>query len=819
MKNKIIFYLILNFLIIEINSIQIHPLNEINQTCTLDVNDSIDYYYFYTSVANEKVNEHISYFISNEITEFKISYIFLEKDSYEDLTDSDVNNYSFNEDSEFMNWKNFFKTIFKTDNKQKGLLLKMKIIKSAGNSFNISRINLTLIEPHDITILIPENQTNYFYIDPYYFQESDVLIFSSYGKERIKEYYIPDSIVYESDNKKGLLFFDDNDDFDYILYISNNHTESIYINIKFLPKNVLIYNSKFGQEANIEQIQLSIENSVNNEIYYLKNQKEYNFFLREISGTFEASFIYLEDINNLDEVFPDQNNKMVPFNGNIIHQDDKTKILMHFKSINNNSAIFELISLCYYITYRIAEGSFIFSYLKEKSNTYILDTEPSGNNISTYIEYFGCKLEDDDEIRIDFGENNLITFNKTVKKGWFNIHLILENNKVYSDKNCELLLNFGKNEISPNIIEESFNNSLPKTISYQYPNIEEDVHYNLYFFNSENGQIYRPSCSFYYVNTDFIFIHYHDSIADNLNILMNPYKSLETDHNLTFLMNCQQYYGLNPILFHIIKLKQEDGILNIFFSTGTYTEYKFKKTNKTTKILIQLIGKLNYIKNEYPTLHIGKYSRKIYDFSHLFVVSNEIIPKIVINGANIVLKINYIEKDIDLHSKILNSNKDFNITSEEAEIYKLKIRPLFYNEDIQYTIHAYTSYIFLFGEKEKYYSERLYENFGDISVNTTFVKKSLDVFEYTLDLTDKINSSYQNFIIIAKDLKTGYASYYTVQTCDYKKKDNSNTTLIVVSVVVSVIVVFAVVVTIFILRRRKKDKNELNVEEREMLMK
>ena len=74
-------------------------------------------------------------------------------------------------------------------------------------------------------------------------------------------------------------------------------------------------------------------------------------------------------------------------------------------------------------------------------------------------------------------------------------------------------------------------------------------------------------------------------------------------------------------------------------------------------------------------------------------------------------------------------------------------------------------------------------------------------------------------MVIAKDLKTGYASYYTVQTCDYKEKDNSNTTLIVVSGVVSVIVVFAVVVTIFILRRRKKDKNELNVEEREMLMK
>ena len=63
------------------------------------------------------MNGHISYFISKEINEFKITYVFLEKDSYEDLTDSDVNNYFFNEDSEFMDCLNFFKTIIKSNNK------------------------------------------------------------------------------------------------------------------------------------------------------------------------------------------------------------------------------------------------------------------------------------------------------------------------------------------------------------------------------------------------------------------------------------------------------------------------------------------------------------------------------------------------------------------------------------------------------------------------------------------------------------------------------------------------------------------------------
>ena len=224
------------------------------------------------------MNDHISYLISKEIIEFKIYYIFLEKDSYEELTDSDVNNYSFNEASEFMNLENYFQTILKSNDMQKGLLLKMKIKKIAGISFKISRINLTFIEPHDTTILIPENQTNYFYIDRDYYQETDVLIFSSYGKEIIKEYYIFNCRV-KYLNKYGLLLYKDNDNTDKILEISTNKDESIYINIKFLPTNTLVsYPGEYETDPDIQQIQLSIENSENNEIYYLTSKKGYSFF-------------------------------------------------------------------------------------------------------------------------------------------------------------------------------------------------------------------------------------------------------------------------------------------------------------------------------------------------------------------------------------------------------------------------------------------------------------------------------------------------------------------------------------------------------------
>ena len=60
--------------------------------------------------------------------------------------------------------------------------------------------------------------------------------------------------------------------------------------------------------------------------------------------------------------------------------------------------------------------SFALYYLKEKTNTSIENKNPSGNNISTYIEYFGFKLENDDDIEIDFGNNNIINLNKTLNK-------------------------------------------------------------------------------------------------------------------------------------------------------------------------------------------------------------------------------------------------------------------------------------------------------------------------------------------------------------------------------------------------------------------
>ena len=84
-----------------------------------------------------------------------------------------------------MDHDNFFKSILKINNKQKGLLLKMKIINyKNSNSFGIKRINLNYVKPQGISMSTNENGNHYFYIDKNYLMEYDIFIFSSYNKKK-----------------------------------------------------------------------------------------------------------------------------------------------------------------------------------------------------------------------------------------------------------------------------------------------------------------------------------------------------------------------------------------------------------------------------------------------------------------------------------------------------------------------------------------------------------------------------------------------------------------------------------------------------------
>ena len=389
----------------------------------------------------------------------------------------------------------------------------MNIITHENSYFNISRINLSLINPNDYSILMKENQTNYFYIDGRYYLQYDILVFTSNFKNRIKVYHLSYPKILDYGFYNYVLCTSQ-----YILNISTEPNENIYVNIKFLPKNILLDNG-YNEQPEIKQIKLSFPNSGYNEIYYLRTKKEYinSYFLREISGKFKASYIYLEDVNNLDDVFPDDNNKMIPFNDNIINNDTKNSVLMHFESINNNPVIFEIIALYNGRFPIFTEGSFFFFYLENSIEKTISTLNPSSNNISIYLEYFGCNLDKDELINIKFGDNdNLVMLNKTMNKIVYNT--IFDFNKIiiYSSKDCGILVKAGKKEINISAIEESYNNTLSgKELFFVYPKNEKELHYHIYF----NDLYYSYYCSFNYDISDFTSISYGDDyIVDNYNI-------------------------------------------------------------------------------------------------------------------------------------------------------------------------------------------------------------------------------------------------------------------------------------------------------------
>ena len=823
-KINFLCFIIILVQIIEINSIIIHPLNTNNQACILEISNVSDYY-FYSSIKGVKMNEIISYFISEEITKFKISYYFVESDKFETLNDSNINNYSFNETIgfiEYYNPDNSFINIYKTNNNQKGLLLKIKILNyenSNNNLFNILRIDPIQAKPDDFTISISGGEVKYFYINKDYYLQYDILVFSSYGKKIIYYYYPKNSKF--SDTNYNFLFFDDLVFSDRMIKVMPLTYETFLVNIKFLPKNTIIMGkiwleNVLGSHAN--QIKLSFPNSGYHDIYYLGNNKYHYYFLKNISGQYESSYIYLEDVYNLDDVLPDKNNIMKPFHDNLELDGKEYLVLFHFKSINNNPALLEINSIDYRYNPEFREDLVSHHILLKEINYSIKNYKLEDKDVSVIAEYLGCKFEGDEGIKITLEDGRKIILNKSINKIIFNINLKYRDNYIYSSQFCGIVLAFGEREkVNFNITEESFNNTMKNWIAYQYPKIEEDIHYHFYFYYEKGAD--RPNCFLDFVDSNYFYNLGINGFFDNYNFLMNPYNLLDKNKNLTYVFYCQHQYPETNTFFNIIKLKQEKGILDKFFRAKNYTEYKFDKITKKTKILFQIKGYFSTLKDEKPSLYIGDYAIYISTASNYYILaaSKDMIPKVVMSGTDLVLKVSYLDNDIDIYSRISESKDGFNITSDESGIYKLSIMPLLYNENIKYIIHACPFDEDFFYDNAKYIYERTFENFGDITINTTFTKNSSDVFEYTFSPGDKINNSYTLFILIAKDLRTGYTVFSGKKNCNYIYKESKDYTTLIIILASGFVFLVLLVVIIICCKKRRKRKSEEIYEAQELL--
>ena len=107
--------------------------------------------------------------------------------------------------------------------------------------------------------------------------------------------------------------------------------------------------------------------------------------------------------------------------------------------------------------------------------------------------------------------------------------------------------------------------------------------------------------------------------------------------------------------------------------------------------------------------------------------------------------------------------------------------------------------------------------FGDITINTTFTKNSSDVFEYTFSPGDKINSSYTLFILVAKDLRTGYTVFAGKKNCNYIYKESKDYTTLIIILASGFVFLVLLVVIIICCKKRRKRKSEEITEAQELL--
>ena len=815
------------------NSFIIYPLNEIGQYHKLEIEENKEYYFF-SSIINAEINEPISYYISEEIKYFKISYTFLETENDTDITEENIINYSFNETLGKLDYKNYFKTIFKTNNKQKGLLLKLKIIDYEKLDFIISKINLTIIGPKNMTIFIRENQDNYFFINlSPILNLYDIFIFSSNGTNRIKQYYLnEDTISNEKENKGFILLNDNCKEESKFINIQTEKNEEVILNIKYLPKKKLtiINNHKIDVVIPIE---LSYLNSSFNEVYYLFNSSGNENVFNEIYGEFEAYYFNLEKIFNLDDIFENNIAEKRIYNGDLIETLHFT--LFYIKSVDNKPTLLELISINIFSVVCLSNYGKNDTYYFYASNNFWNQEiwNQDAFNTSLSIEYLGCKLEENQSIDIYLGEYN-ITFTKNFKKKYFeNIYLPYGHYLFFTPKDCVLKVKLGGEENENTLIYtlNEINNikieSENKYIIFTYPKIEENNHYLLEFYYNDN-QIYPFCYSFYddideefYVKNDYINNTYF--IGSSYEIKMNPYKVFETENNITFLIICQTSRDIKS--FNIKTIKKDKGILNKVFHIKKYTEYTFPEITKESIILIQQINSLS--NNIHSSFSISSYERNINEEFSIFKGYIGSIPKLMNKGEeDIYIKINYIDDLLDYsniidYNKIFQSSiKNFNISFDSKGIFKFIIEPFIINEDIKYIIHLFNKSSGIKDNKGSLnnYYEEIFENFGDLSINQTFIKKSSEIFEYDFNV-GKIDLSYNRFFVIGIDLKTGFIHKYKIKEYNYKYEDNNEdnkeeggikTWLLILIIVLSAIILILIVFFIVKAIRRKNSIEEKN---------
>ena len=811
----VILILIINLINIISNNLIIYPLNEIEQSHTLD--SYINYtYYFFSSIKNVKLNEPISYLIDPQITDFDFSYAFLEKENSDDIKEEDIKKYSFNETSSILDLKMYFKGIIKTNDNQKGLLLKMKLNKVSGDNFTISRINVTILGIGNKTIKINKNENQYFYLGTNgygYLQKYDILIHSSYNQNRKIKYYYQSifGIIYYNYASYIYISEDSNSEIEYI-NIKANETESIYLCIQYFEKNILEVEKELQTIKKIELNTLYPQKEKYFIIDYSQISKS-NIFFDKKYGEFESYYIFLKEVNILDDIFSGQQ-KMKKFDSPLILENFiSNPILIYFKCLNDLPLIIDLYIYIYEDYEALSEervNNIIIHENEEKDVPIIKDI----SNLNISFEYIGCILGENDSINIQVNENefNLTkSHNKQLVSNINNVKGDVYHIISYSEKICYIKVKFGNiKNLTIYPLQEYNSSQLSSKSIFVSPKIEEDYHYIVY--DSKSSEIYYDDID------NGIISYYHYISNDKLfykEIKANPYKNFKGDKSMTHLI-----YFSSPKSFYIKKIKEEKARLNEVFEMDDFTEYYLPENLYENAISVQIFDS----ETKFPLIRTYNYEFKIDDdypiqafrrFKGEAIKILNIESKRLVKICNINITYQYIYFNFIYYPKY-DALRD----SKKRKM-KFIIEPLLENKKIKYMIH------YLEGGKEdnNLYKMKIFNNFGGISQNKTFEKIASSDFEYVFK---DLKQLYISIEVIGIDLETGYLYTYRqgiirdeeFDDDDSGGSDNNHKNHVVVFVVIGIVVflILVIVIIIVIMKKRKGKNLSLDIESNNRLM-
>ena len=799
----------------------VYRLNEVGDKLELksDINET---YYFFTPINNLKVNDAISYYITYSVPRFSISYTFLETDEYNSITEENINKYNFNSTSDITDYNMLFKTVIKRDDTQKGLLLKMNLlnIDKDKDSFNISRINMTLSERKDQTFVINKNEEKYFFFDfdNDFFEFYDVFIFQSnlglikyYGANVMKSddesheifglYYGEASYIYINSKYEPRLRY---------INIKANETNSIILNVKFFKKNKFLV-----QEDNniVNNIELCNMYPNLNEKYYLFSLKDFDdqyIFYNKLYGDLESYYVFLDEVNNLDDFLNNKKQNMKKFEYPLlIKKKSNMKMLTYFKCLNNSPTILDL--------YNINEEGFI----SNKSDEYIIlqsnETKNARiyqnyNNINASFEYMGCELDENEFISIKFGEYEF-KFDKNTKKNKLNnINVVFKNFNLASNsqKSCAIKVELGQNDnytVYP-LKEDNYTNTTTQKIFFVSPKVEEKYHYyikGLYdaYQYYEGNEIYSFHGHLNPLKTDITFI----VDVDNTGKLI--------EHNLTHLTYFNNVKSNST--FNVKKIKELEVDINKFFYMEKYSEYILPEI-KSDHLIISIQHLYDSHSGAYPYIKINdhyfnyNFLKKKFQFIKL---DKGDIFKIVNFDGYLTFKINILNIS-NFNNNIVYEKKKVDIKkfAEEKKI-TFYIEPFALNKNIKYVLHIFNNIA-----KSNYIFE-IFNNFGEISKNITLEKNSTsnDDIEYTFESLDSIDSfgNDLDFSVIATDLETGYVYSYEEGKQEYiGHKDNKFIKPLIVFGVIVVIIIIILIV-FFVVRKRKRENSSIDIKNNNLM--